>query len=261
MRGKKQFRNADRPRLRKAIRQEEENDSEYDGMPGLMSVSGSSDEEGSSEAESVTDEDEESDGGVESEWEGDEGRTMQALLNEAIREYQRSGDKVPPWTEESERPGGDTSFTGSLKSNPFMRMLRSFTGEHPLPFYRFGRTVLHLSFIIGRKFNPDPTFRPPKMGEKPVYGPPRPPVPTPPIPEAKAPVASSTTSGPAQESPVLKAPRMTVEEVNDEEDGNGASFSLAAITSLSFLLMECCYVVQPRTRRRRRRRRKRSRRK
>jgi hypothetical protein len=66
-------------------------------------------------------------------------------------------------------------------------------------------------------FNPDPTFRPPKMGEKPVYGPPRPPPQASPATTGKKPAPA----GAQQASAAPKAPGMTVEDADDEEDGNG----------------------------------------
>ncbi|KIM23269.1 hypothetical protein M408DRAFT_332459 [Serendipita vermifera MAFF 305830] len=199
VRQKKRFRKPDGPRPRKAITQDEEDDgSEFEGMPGLMSVSESSDDEfldeSSSEEEEEEEEEEEDD---ESEWEGREAETMRFLLSQAM-DYQRRGGKLPPWTDASEDLSKEVP--NSMKANPFMKMLRSFAG---------------------RMFNPDPTFRPPKMGEKPVYGPPRPPPPaaatsTAPTPN-KAPAAAAT--GNAEASKKQAPPGMTVEDADDEEEG------------------------------------------
>jgi len=131
MRPKRKFRDPDGPRPRKAIMQEEDDDDgEYDGMPGLMSVSESSDDEGGPQTDSDSDDDEDEDEEEdESEWEGSENKQMQSLLLEAMREYQRRGGKVPPWTDESENSTGNDKTTGNMKSNPFMKMLRSFAGK------------------------------------------------------------------------------------------------------------------------------------
>ena len=136
---KKRFRDPEGRRPRMAIMAEDEEDGdEYLGMPGLMSVSESSDDgiaESSSDDEDEDDEEEED----ESEWEGDERNKMQAMLAEAMREFQRKGGKIPPWTEESEVPGGDGKVpSGNMKSNPFMKMLRSFAGQ-----CHMGRARLH----------------------------------------------------------------------------------------------------------------------
>jgi major membrane immunogen (membrane-anchored lipoprotein) len=110
---------------------EEDDDGEYEGMPGLVSVSESSDDGGVPETESGSDEDEQGDeeDDDESDWEGMESSKMHAMLAEAMREYKRRNGKVPPWTEDSENSGDDKDFNGNLKTNPFMKMLRSFAGE------------------------------------------------------------------------------------------------------------------------------------
>jgi hypothetical protein len=132
VRGKRRFRDPDGPRPRRAIMNEEDDNDEYDGMPGLMSVSASSDDEGGPESESDADDDEEDEEEEddESEWEGTENSKMNAMLAEAMREYKRRNGKLPEWTEDGEIRGGDKDFSGNLKTNPFMKMLRSFAGEH-----------------------------------------------------------------------------------------------------------------------------------
>jgi hypothetical protein len=135
VRSKKRFRDPDGPRPRKAIMQEEDDDDpEYAEMPGLMSVSASSDDEGGPETDSDSDEEDqdEEEEDDESEWEGIENSKMNALLTEAMREYKRRGGKVPPWTEESEGPEGDKDSTPNVRINPFMKMLRSFAGGQKL---------------------------------------------------------------------------------------------------------------------------------
>jgi hypothetical protein len=134
VRSKKRFRDPDGPKPRKAIMHEEDDNDEYDGMPGLMSVSESSDDEGGPETDSDSDEEDqdEEEEDDESEWEGIENSKMNAMLAEAMREYKRRGGKVPPWTEESESPDGDKDVNVNIRTNPFMKMLRSFAGEHAL---------------------------------------------------------------------------------------------------------------------------------
>ena len=115
---------------------EEEN---YDGMPGLMSVSSSeddgmpmyTDEDTSEESE----EDESSDNDLaeqeeESEYDENEVDIMETLLIEAMREYRNQGSKLPPWTHDQEdNPSNDASrWNGSLKTNPILKMLRSYIG-------------------------------------------------------------------------------------------------------------------------------------
>ncbi|KAG9020439.1 hypothetical protein FS842_007324, partial [Serendipita sp. 407] len=127
-------------------------DEEDDDMPALVSVSGSSDD-GEATDSSLEWSDGEG-GGVESEWEKDEKQEMDRMLNEAIGEYRKRNGKLPLWTVHCDDLEGQDPTHGNLRSNPFLKMLRTFTGR---------------IFVL------DPTFRPNRMGEKPVYGPPHPP--------------------------------------------------------------------------------------
>lgn len=132
---KKRFRDPEGRQPRKAIMAEEEDDDgEFEGMPGLMSVSESSDDElvePSSEEEDDDDDEEDDD---ESEWERDDATKMQRMLAEAMLEYQRRGGVLPPWTDESDVPGADEkAVPGNMKKNPFIKMLRTFAGECTSP--------------------------------------------------------------------------------------------------------------------------------
>lgn len=178
---------------------EEEN---FNDMPDLMLVVSSDDDEmplytdeGTSE-ESEGDESSEEEELVdeeESEYEGNEIRTMEALVAEAVEEFHIRGNKLPAWTQETEdSQGTDSSAEGSLKSNPILKMLRSY---------------------IGRVFETDPTFKPQKLGERPVFGPPRPP--------PRLQEGLSTSIKPLRDSPEAISSAlvgMTVEDAEDEDD-------------------------------------------
>ncbi|KAG8757200.1 hypothetical protein FRC14_002271 [Serendipita sp. 396] len=165
-------------------------DEEDDDMPALVSVSGSSDD-GEATDSSLELSDGEG-GGVESEWEKDEKQEMDRMLNEAIGEYRKRNGKLPLWTTHCDDLGGQDSISGNLRSNPFLKMLRTLTG---------------------RMFVPDPTFRPNRMGEKPVYGPPRPP---PEATEALPPVSTEMKVEKGVSSNKRK-PTVQVEETEDED--------------------------------------------
>lgn len=120
------------PAVRKAITADDGGeDDEYDDMPGLMSVSESSDDGHrpmtSEEGESDEDSESEGDEGSESEWEDEEKRQINGMLADAMREYTRRNGKLPPWTQESDE-GKDKENKGNLKANPFLKMLRTYMG-------------------------------------------------------------------------------------------------------------------------------------